>query len=183
MSFAKYSGYSRSPRAVCLRALSRASSSEYTRSPFLGFRSAENIAFTSPLFAAAVVRAPLAGSRSRISRIPTASPYVSFRIIRPLALSFPPRFRAYSRLHLAPSLSYFLGFRLAIPRHASPVINRCVPCPPPSPSSPFPPSLLLLFIIIILLRPSLSSLWHPCARAHTHGTQRVCVAVMRPSHP
>lgn len=152
--------------------LSRASSERiYARSPFLGFRSAENIAFTPPLFAAAAVRAPRWFSFSRISRIPTASPYVSFRIIRPLALSFPPLPRLLAST--SRSLSVLLPqFPTRYPRHASPVINVGVPCPPPSPSSPFPPSLLLFFIIIILLRPSLSSLWHPCA--HTHGTQRVC---------
>lgn len=173
LSFAKHSGYSRSPRAVCLRSRSRAPprANIRARSPFLGFRSAENIAFTSPLVAAAAVRACPARwfSFSRISRIPTASPYVSFRIIR-ASRALLSSASAPTRVHLASPSSVLLPqFPTRYPRHASPVINGGVPCPPPSPSSPFPPSLLLLFfIIIILLRPSLSPLWHPCARAHTH---------------
>lgn len=183
MSFAKHSGYSRSLRARGLSPFSLSRANIRARSPFLGFRSAENIAFTSPLFAAAAVRAR-AGSRSRISRIPTASPYVSFRIIRASRALLSSASAAYSRLHLSLSLlrsSSSVSDSLSAARF--PCNKRRCPLPaavsffsfssfsPPLLRHRHPPP-----------RPSLSSLWHPCARAHTH-THSVRVAVMRPSHP
>lgn len=145
------------------------------RSPFLGFRSAENIAFTSPLFA---VRAPRWFSLSRISRIPTA---VSLRLFsHNSGLSRSPflRFRAYSpstsRSLLRPSSS--VSDSLSAARF--PCNKRR--CPLPAAVS---------FFSFSSFSPPLLHHHHPspsfplvplapvCARAHTHthGTQRVCV--------